>query len=297
MTKDEIQKVTLGTNEALRVTADGEFIWHPEADAMIEYGDFTSSPAMRHILRALRKALAAPVQEPAAWNTGVPPLYPEMKDGETISVEYTTLPAQPAPVQEPVAGQPLPCPFCGHIGLDFSDGETYRWGVASCGGCGASCGDVRREYPDQGEWHNEAIAEWNRRSPAAPDLQAELDATNRQVEILSDALAESRREVAALKVNAALDKMAENARALGLDYEPVGWWDSKIGFFEEKHFDQLQPLYTTPPAAQRQWVGLKPGEAEAFYNQFAKYQQEGPVLSGWFQFTKAIEAKLKELNT
>jgi hypothetical protein len=33
--------------------------------------------------------------------------------------------------------------------------------------------------------------------PAAPDLQAELDATNGQVEILSDALAESRREVAA----------------------------------------------------------------------------------------------------
>ena len=30
--------------------------------------------------------------------------------------------------------------------------------------------------------------------PAAPDLQAELDATNRQVEILSDALAESRRQ-------------------------------------------------------------------------------------------------------
>jgi hypothetical protein len=30
--------------------------------------------------------------------------------------------------------------------------------------------------------------------PAAPDLQAELDATNRQVEILSDALAKSRRQ-------------------------------------------------------------------------------------------------------
>jgi hypothetical protein len=69
MNKDEeIQKVTLGTNEALRVTADGEFIWHPEADAMIEEGDFTSSPAMRHILRALRKALAAPVQEPDHGN-------------------------------------------------------------------------------------------------------------------------------------------------------------------------------------------------------------------------------------
>ncbi len=51
------------------------------------------------------------------------------------------------------------------------------------------------------------------------DLQAELDATNRQVEILSDALAESRREVAVLKANAALDKKAENARKLGLDYD------------------------------------------------------------------------------
>ena len=71
------------------------------------------------------------------------------------------------PEQEPVAWQPLPCPFCGHIGLDFADGETYRWGVASCGGCGASCGDVRREYPDKGEWHTEAIAEWNKRSPTA----------------------------------------------------------------------------------------------------------------------------------
>ena len=50
-------------------------------------------------------------------------------------------------------------------------------------------------------------------------MEAELDATNRQVEILSDALAESRREVAALKANIALDKKAENARELGLDYD------------------------------------------------------------------------------
>jgi hypothetical protein len=37
--------------------------------------------------------VVAPVQEPVACNTGVPPLYPEMKDGETISVEYTAPPA------------------------------------------------------------------------------------------------------------------------------------------------------------------------------------------------------------
>jgi len=34
-----------------------------------------------------------------------------------------------------------------------------------------------------------------------------------------------------------------------INQEPIGWWDAKLGFFEEKHFDQLQPLYTTPPAA------------------------------------------------
>ncbi len=40
------------------------------------------------------------------------------------------------------------------------------------------------------------------------DLQAELDATNRQVEILSDALAESRREVDALVALARADERA-----------------------------------------------------------------------------------------
>jgi hypothetical protein len=45
-------------------------------------GPYTTPPAQ-----------PAPVQEPVAFNAGVPPLYPEMKDGETISVEYTTPPA------------------------------------------------------------------------------------------------------------------------------------------------------------------------------------------------------------
>ncbi len=89
-------------------------------------------------------------------------MYPQQKQLQAITSIQAALEAK----DEPVAGQPLPCPFCGHVGLDFADGETYRWGVASCGWCGASCGDIRREYPDLGEWHTEAIAEWNRRSPA-----------------------------------------------------------------------------------------------------------------------------------
>lgn len=34
--------------------------------------------------------------------------------------------------------------------------------------------------------------------------------------------------------------------------EPVAWWDKKLGCFDEKHFDQLQPLYLHPPTAPAQ---------------------------------------------
>ena len=60
--------------------------------------------------------------------------------------------------------QPLPCPFCGHTGLNFYGG-SYRWGIAECGKCGANTGETRRESPDVGAWHASAIAQWNRRAP------------------------------------------------------------------------------------------------------------------------------------
>ena len=43
------------STEVLRVTLKGEFIWHPDADNLIAEGDFSQSPALPHILRALRK--------------------------------------------------------------------------------------------------------------------------------------------------------------------------------------------------------------------------------------------------
>ena len=30
----------------------------------------------------------------------------------------------------------LPCPFCGHVGLDLQEGSTFRWLAYSCKGCG-----------------------------------------------------------------------------------------------------------------------------------------------------------------
>lgn len=59
-----------------------------------------------------------------------------------------------------------PCPFCGHQPerLNFRESDTYRWGIAECPSCLASAGETPREYPDKGEWHEEAMKAWNTRS-------------------------------------------------------------------------------------------------------------------------------------
>ena len=139
-------------------------------------------------------------------------------------------------------------------------------------------------------------------------------------------------------VEQALDKKAENARELGLDYEPVlkdnsnyrydppvespdDWSDWKVtppaqpapvqepvawmygcvgrGRMYAEELDDpagWQPLYTTPPAAQRQWVGLTDEEVYPLANEHLHYQMEGYEVSGIYNLARAIEARLKELN-
>ena len=64
------------------------------------------------------------------------------------------------------------------------------------------------------------------------------------------------------------------------EQEPVAWWDAKIGVFNEKHFDQLQPLYTSPP--QRQPL---PGKrVDAFYQALSKDDRSKQfTVQNWFQ--------------
>ena len=94
----------------------------------------------------------------------------------------------------------------------------------------------------------------------------------------------------------ALNRKAENARELGLDYEPepVAWMcaDKSLinkGYARFSHVcmgDWKIPVYTIPP--QRTWVGLT---------------DEDIALIDWESLAtkkdcvQAIEAKLKELNT
>jgi hypothetical protein len=119
-------------------------------------------------------------------------------------------------------------------------------------------------------------------------------------------------------VEQALDKKAENARELGLDYEPVqepvAWMFEDDEDNGHKTFRQTPPslevvaylakwnrpawvpLYTTPPAAQRQWVGLTDEEVYPLANEHLHYQMEGYEVSGIYNLARAIEARLKELN-
>ena len=74
--------------------------------------------------------------------------------------------------------EPLPCPFCGHVGVTHSEGSTFRWLVTECNGCGAQCGEERintmtMERSAAIEQAKEAaIKAWNTRA-AQPEQQAE----------------------------------------------------------------------------------------------------------------------------
>ena len=100
---------------------------------------------------------------------------------------------------------------------------------------------------------------------------------------------------------AALDRMAENARELGLDYEPVQepvaletvyetiiQWDEGGGKRSRRELARrIVALYTTPP--RREWVGLTQQDIDIAFDD----TQEG---GGFDDFARAIAAKLREKN-
>ena len=109
-----------------------------------------------------------------------------------------------------------------------------------------------------------------------------------------------------------MDNFPKSKRELGLDYEPVlkdnsnyrldppvaelvAWtvsgkvtdWSKDFSAYQTKHY--TRPVYT-PPAAQRQWVGLTDEEIEKACVPL------GAAMLSFTEVARAIEAKLKEKN-
>ena len=66
--------------------------------------------------------------------------------------------------------EPLPCPFCGHTGLAFGEGSTFRWLTYVCGGCGIGS-ETRVQTLGEGtnvQWREQAerdaVEAWNKRA-------------------------------------------------------------------------------------------------------------------------------------
>jgi hypothetical protein len=81
----------------------------------------------------------------------------------------------------------------------------------------------------------------------------------------------------------ALDKKAENARELGLDYEPI---ECPVCKAEDSPYPKCGCVRYVDPPAQRQWVGLTDEEIE----NCVKCCRSADGLA------RDIEAKLKEKN-
>ena len=111
--------------------------------------------------------------------------------------------------------------------------------------------------------------------------------------------------------DSALDRMAENARELGLDYgpaqkqEPVAYsYTSRITgaqgfshhpmprFIDSESWD-IHPLYTSPPAS-KPWVGLTDEEIIEVIHPLVMADMADEATD--YEIARAIEAKLREKN-
>jgi hypothetical protein len=103
-------------------------------------------------------------------------------------------------------------------------------------------------------------------------------------------------------VEQSLDKKAENAKELGLDYEPVlkdnsnYRYDPPVAEPVATLFGSL-PVYDTTPPPQRQWVGLTDEEIFSVLDNLQRKYNGPPTEDSRVVFALAIEAKLKEKNT
>ena len=129
--------------------------------------------------------------------------------------------------------------------------------------------------------------------------QTEHNHLNDAMSVLADVNADLIKEAKLAQPEHPLDKKADNARELGLDYEPeqepVAWlYNGHLHECDPSEWavTDVTPLYKLPP--HKPWVGLTDGEINTIAN---SPQPIDETSSGYvLPFAHAIEARLKEIN-
>ncbi|NCX55905.1 MAG: hypothetical protein EBW87_01710 [Burkholderiaceae bacterium] len=227
--------------------------------------DYEHSKAITSLRQAIEQAEK---QEPVAFNAGVPPLYPEMKDGETISVEYTTPPAAPVQQQKPVCWDDEDkCPnrqaCCDAEECLYTTPQPQEF-VCSTGLCHFTLTQTNVGIGERGMEAYEAAKErgW--------------------VGLSDERLMEMPKQEPVAKA------WDEGYRA-GINDERMSEANIGIAGFNAKVEPARNNPYLTTPQPQREWVGLTNEEIQqACYETFS-YDP--------YVIASAIEAKLKEKNT
>ena len=124
---------------------------------------------------------------------------------------------------------------------------------------------------------------------------------------VADAGEPARKAITAIK-EALREHAMREVQRLGqeIEQEPVVWMYQDKSTHEvrfQKHMRDFvdhgatyeTPLYTTPP--QRTWVGLTDEDRQAAFESMPDMLDGFLKTWGWLHFSKALEAKLKQLNT
>ena len=103
----------------------------------------------------------------------------------------------------------------------------------------------------------------------------------------------------------ALDKKADNARELGLDYEPekkpVAWiYNGNLHIFDPSDWaiepESVQPLYTAPP--KREWVADDDEEFNAIAYRYRSWPSDDlkGVVERYGELVKYVQTKMRDKN-
>jgi hypothetical protein len=303
MTKDEALKLALEALESCDQVYGSEGSYQYFSQAKVDKA-----------ITAIKQALAAPVQEPVAWREfdgegGY--TYFAYQDNETWRDEYIERNGEKyANWVEPL----YTASSTSHLHL-LSDEFIYKVVRSSQPHLDDDCADWRRHFAECKYWLE--IAHGITPPPAAQqertDYAVHLNHCNiGECEGVCKYLDDDCPALKHADMKAKWDRPTPPAQPAPVQpvQEPVAWmheWDDgeRIPMLRKREVDSsdndspksVRPLVygdTTPPAAQRQWVGLTDEERNKLWRDVVKW---GDPSHDDVDLIKAIEAKLKEKNT